>query len=240
MGSTSKIGKQRQESAVKKARVAICVPSGGGWEPDFGRSLMKLIAYTQKYLNQSVELMVLTKESSMLCLNRHKLAVQALQNKADFLLWIDDDMVFPENSLERLLRARKEMVGVNYTTRKNTKTSPVRTIACGLEEEEIFSLGKTGERKYEEVASSGFGLTLIQANVFRSMEPPFFLQDWVPAGKCYCGEDVFFFAKAWNELGLNLWIDHELSVEVEHIGRHAYGHKDLPIKTLPLKKAEGE
>jgi hypothetical protein len=50
--------------------------------------------------------------------------------------------------------------------------------------------------------------------------------DWIPQLKCYCGEDVYFCQKLV-ESGTDLWIDHELSRAVKHVGSYSYGHDDL-------------
>ena len=44
--------------------------------------------------------------------------------------------------------------------------------------------------------------------------------------KAYCGEDVYFCQKLV-DAGARLYIDHDLSVQVQHIGSYSYGHEDL-------------
>jgi len=197
------------------------------WQPGFGKSLMNLIAYTA--VRKDLELMVLTKASSMLCYNRHILAVRALKEKATHILWIDDDMVFPKDTLVRLLHAKKPFVACNCTTRAR----PARSLARYADEKLVDSRGKSG---LEEIATVGFGVAMTQTDLFKKMRPPFFLQDWVPANQGYCGEDVYFCAKAYNELRVNPWIDHALSQEILHLGTQAFGHKDIIDEEEPVRR----
>lgn len=220
MGSTSKID-------GKKPRVAICIPSGGMWQPAFGKSLMHLIAWTTP--RKDLELMVLTKASSMLCYNRHNLAMRSIKEGATHILWLDDDMVFPKDTLVRLLHAKKPFVACNCTVRAR----PARALARYEDETVVDSRGKTG---LEECATVGFGVAMTQTNIFMKTQPPFFLQDWVPATQHYCGEDIYFCSKMYNELGINPWIDHKLSQEILHLGTQAFGHSDIVDKEEPVRR----
>ena len=68
----------------------------------------------------------------------------------------------------------------------------------------------------------GLAVTLIEASAFMKLRPPLFLMDWIPDLNCYCGEDVYFCQKL-SEAGVKLYVDHDVSQRIRHIGTQAFG-----------------
>jgi hypothetical protein len=75
----------------------------------------------------------------------------------------------------------------------------------------------------EEVGSIGTGIMLIKKEVFQNMSEPWFDMPWQVGKRGYMGEDVFFCKKA-QELGFKVYIDHDVSKEIGHIGTFEFKH----------------
>lgn len=60
--------------------------------------------------------------------------------------------------------------------------------------------------------------------------------DWIPALGTYCGEDVYFSQKM-AEIGVDLWIDHDISREISHVGKKKYSFDDIDEKDLEIHNA---
>lgn len=131
----------------------------------------------------------------------------ARQVGASHILFIDADLRFPENTLDRLLAHDREIVAANYVQRTMDAWCVSRVKGQSLSSE-----GRTG---LQPVDSTGFGVMLIKCSVFDHLELPWF--DTPFDGQTHVGEDVYFCRKA-REAGLSVWIDHDLSQDVRHQG----------------------
>jgi Glycosyl transferase family 2 len=212
---------------VKSLNVFVCIPSGSHWLADFGKSLALMFSYYSHvkvpgYGQQKLSLV--TMESSMLGQARETLVKRALKEKADYVLFLDSDMVFPHDTIHRLLKHAKEFICGAYTCR----TYPVRPTAVGYDGKKINSLDRKG---IEKIQHAGFGVCLIKLDVVKKLRPPLFLMDFIPALGTQCGEDVYFSQKM-AEIGVDLWVDHDLSKELGHVGKRIYSFKDIDPKDL--------
>jgi hypothetical protein len=149
---------------------------------------------------------------SIIANNRTLLVHTAAKAKASHILFIDADMRLPKEALERLLAHKKDIVGVNYKQR----TRDEWTARKG----ETF-IDSTDTSGIEPVDTLGFGVLLINMNVFlgklRSVPPNCFAQPFDQSTGTFVGEDVYFCTVA-KEAGFTIWVDHDLSHEIKHIG----------------------
>jgi hypothetical protein len=86
----------------------------------------------------------------------------------------------------------------------------------------------------EEVGSIGTGIMLIKREVFEGMSEPWFDMPW-QTSRGYMGEDVFFCKKA-QELGYKIYIDHDVSKEIGHIGTFEFRHDHTWIVKEEMEK----
>jgi GT2 family glycosyltransferase len=86
----------------------------------------------------------------------------------------------------------------------------------------------------QEVGSIGTGIMLIKRRVFEGMSEPWFDMPWQTT-RGYMGEDVFFCRKA-RELGFKVYIDHDVSHEIGHIGTFEFGHPHTWIVKEEMEK----
>jgi hypothetical protein len=197
-----------------KLDIAISIPTHGAWENDFAIGVMAMISHTaSKY--PGLVTRVHTAASSILLQNRYDLVRMARNSGSTHMLWLDDDMTFPPDTLVRLLRAEKGIVGANYISRK-----PPHAPVAAKDEKRIVSHGKTGIEKADHM---GLGVCLMAMDVFEAVPSPYFYFGWSPKDEQFIGEDVWFF-RAARKAGYELWVDHDLSNEIGHIGTFEYTH----------------
>jgi len=127
-------------------------------------------------------------------------------------------MRFPPNLLERLLSHDKDVVACNYATRR----LPVKTVAFSdfAELKCVYSGDKTG---LEEVDAVGMGAMLIKTEIFKKLPLPWFSISYLPSGNMYIGEDIYF-CKLAQANGMKVYVDHDLSKDVKHIGVMEFTH----------------
>jgi len=208
--------------AARDIHVAVCIPSGDTWKAQTAKCVALMFSYFGLHRVKGArtqKMSLISMQSSMLSFSRELSVKKALQSGATHVLFIDSDMTFPMNVANRLLEHKKSFVGANCTTRK----FPVETVAHTLGGERLISTGKHG---LEEVQHVGLAVVLIDLEPVKKLSQPLFLMDWIPELKAYCGEDVYFCQKLVAE-GEKLYIDHDLSVKVCHVGSYKYGHEDV-------------
>lgn len=208
-----------KEYKYPDAKVAVCVPSGGEWKSGTAVSAIMLVTDFMQYGVpglRSRTVHVNSTESSMLVANRHNSVKVTLKTGASHLLFIDSDMRFPPWALRRLMSHNLPIVAANCTRR----AFPVTGTALDFDGKDVVSKGKTGLEKVRQV---GGAFMLIRRDVLEKLKPPLFLMDWVPEMDGYCGEDIYF-SQLVQAAGYDMWVDHDLSNYIGHIGNFTYGH----------------
>lgn len=189
--------------------------------------LARLVQYEAK--RGENEITLLQMPGTLIFTQREQLAADALNLGMEQLLWIDSDQRFPVNTLEVLQSHGVAVVGANATTRRE----PILPTALNLRLErkdgevmqvweKVESRGKSG---VEQVTAVGFAATLIERAVFERIPKPWFDVIWTNAGKVI-GEDVAFCVKCL-EHSIPVYVDHELSMSVGHIGTRVFGWDDV-------------
>jgi len=146
----------------------------------------------------------------------------ALEQNATHTLWIDSDMSFPEDTLLRFLRRDEPIVGINAMSRR----PPYRCTAQVRPDEPMVT--NPDSSGLEKAHRMGFGMMWIATSVFREMEAPYFDFEWVPEKNCWRGEDYYFFEKA-RKLGHSFYVDHDLSLWVQHHGDFGFNPAMLGV-----------
>ena len=146
--------------------------------------------------------MILLRGSSNLQHARNMVVEGALAHHADYLLLVDTDMIFPGDTVERLLAHEKDIVGCAYRRRGGDMDILVRPIPEPM----------TGCRPVELLPT---GLMLIKMSVFETWERPWFWFGTNEETRRLAGEDLIFCHEA-HKRGYELWCDWDLSKEVGH------------------------
>ena len=195
-------------------KICIGLLSNRGFQQQMVDAYGKLVAYSAKLYDLHFEMAT---EGYTIAENRNSLAAKACQNDCSHLLMIDDDMVFPEYTLESLMRHDKDIVAINYHPRQfgdgymvwvKGEMAGARTPESRL------------PRTLFECDGVGFGSVLIKTELFRKIERPWFGWQMYDTGMVKEGEDFYFCRKA-REAGYTIWCDPTIK-PIFHIGKHLF------------------
>lgn len=201
-------------------KVVVCIPTHDRWLAGFGFDFAHMIGFFvgNPACIPPPQLAIHYCMTSLLHDGRQQLVNAAKQSGGTHILWLDNDMRFPKETLHILLHHEKEIVGVNYMTRR----PPFRFTAKGMDGDEcVTNKSKTG---LEEVSHIGFGCLLTDIRVFEGDGPHFsFGWEAVEGGKGFrpVGEDVHFCRLAQAKK-FKVYVDHDLSNQIGHIGEFTY------------------
>lgn len=150
---------------------------------------------------------------------RHNLALSAMRkHAATHILWVDADQGFPRDAFHRLLAHDREIVGCTYPRRQGAHISSATDL-----DGQPFKASSTG---LEQAGVIGFGLLLTRISVFEGEhDMPLFAHHDEHG---YCTEDVTFCRKV-RARGHEIWVDHDLSRAVRHIGSISLGHEHMEL-----------
>lgn len=125
----------------------------------------------------------------MLDIMRNRLAEMAVEEGFSHLFMLDVDMLYPADSLMRLLRDDVDIV-CGLACRRTPPHVPVCLQPTA--ERFVFEVQMPKERGLLKCGAVGGGGTLINTDVFRALDPPYFsYQHRMPDGK-QVGEDLYF------------------------------------------------
>jgi hypothetical protein len=150
-------------------------------------------------------------EGSYIHSNRTQLAKLALDQQMDYMFFMDHDVVFPADTLCRLLSHNKDIVFGKYSRRE---TEP-KSLVMGLDGKLVtdFPSGLF------PCASGPAGCMLIKMSVFANLPKPWFHVVVNDDGSVSESEDSWFCAQA-HSVGLSVWCDP--SIKVDHYGEAVY------------------
>ena len=205
-------------------RVAICIPARGQMEVTTAFDLTRMAAYMA--VKKNIDLNVYTSQGTLIFDQRNSLVHTAVVEKCDYILFIDADMRFPKTTLERLLAHNKDIIGVNATTRMMPPKPTARNIQINEDGSvdwlEVLSNKEKGIGKVDAI---GCGVMLIKTSCLKNIPQPYFYFEQLLKGKLL-GEDIYFCIKA-KDAGIDTWVDHDLSMEIGHVGSYTYGWDDI-------------
>jgi hypothetical protein len=69
----------------------------------------------------------------------------------------------------------------------------------------------------EKVDVLPHGMVMVHRSVYEKIPQPHYLQEYVTELNLEIGEDIYFCNKA-KAAGFDVWVDHDLSKEIAHIG----------------------
>ena len=199
-----------------KITLAIC--TNRGIKPKTTQALLDMVAYSK-----NIDFHILVAERGYtISENRNYCVIQAQKNGSDYLFFVDDDMTFPEDTLERLLEHKKEVVGVSSYSRCLPLSSTV-----GLMDSKGEYMHPDMHSEWEmqvprelfECYFVGAGVMLIDMNVFNNIKSPSFEFTYDENGQVVNGEDGTF-CKKIRDAGMAVWCDG--SIPVGHLGEYEF------------------
>jgi len=189
---------------VPLPKVAIRLPSGDMVHADFAMALAGLCNSTPP-----LDTPIVNVKSSIIAIARNNAVKRARQLAADYLFFLDSDMVFPRTTLHRLLIHRKDIVGATYPRR----VPPYSALGSALEINPTCDAVGLTEMKHMPT-----GCLLIRMAVFDALSEPHFRFLSDESTGVVFGEDYVFCDRA-REAGFRIWCDTVLSREIGHIGQ---------------------
>jgi hypothetical protein len=162
------------------------------------------------------------------------------------VLWIDSDIAFNPDDVERIRKWNKDIVAGAYPM----KGWPIMTVQPLPGKSVSFVENGT----LEEVMCAATGFLYIKANVFKTIQSelklpecntsfsapqiPFFQPAiWdIGSNKSYLGEDFSFCMRA-RQCGYAIWLD--TGIKLGHIGKYTYEWEDVIKKTGQSPKISG-
>lgn len=208
------------------AKIAIALVSHDMVPFRFAADLGALMAHTVACMPDEVEVRINTIQGTYVHTARQEMMMQLVAAGVTHILWIDTDMSFPPDALVRLLHHQKYVVGINYAKRTLDPPSFVALKEVGGDEEYGRFLRTFEEDTgLEEVEGLGFGMTLMRTVIAGALphpsEGPWFGHEWLPKRRNWVGEDIYF-CNLLRAAGVPMYVDHDLSKEVGHIGQFIY------------------
>ena len=170
--------------------------------------------------------------NSLIYDSRNGLSAKALMNGYDRVLWLDSDMVFDADLLERL-SVDMEKQNLDYVCglffMRHIPTGPCvySDIIYRAEEDHLHSeavqVKEYPPDRIFEIKGSGFGAVLMKTEVLKDVwehyGPPF-------DPMTQLGEDLSFCWRV-SQLGHRMWCDP--GIKVGHCGQYVYSEKDYKI-----------
>lgn len=186
-------------------KLAVATPSTGTIKTKTVESLIKLFkAYP--------DAIFLSHEGSILHHMRERLVKKAIELGCTHLLFVDSDMVFDKDELQRLVEANKDVVGANYNRRKlpleNTASISEQVIEDKPENDDVLKADYVGT-----------GFMLIKLSIFDFLPEPWFFFESNGDGDLVQGED-YWFCQLARKHNFEVWCD--LSANVGHVGDYIY------------------
>jgi hypothetical protein len=204
--------------------LAICIPARDEVHSGFAKDLAVLSAKWYASVPAGIRFDIHMVSGTLIADQRMKLVRMALDGGVDYILFLDSDMRFPSDVIVSLMRHDLDIVAANYATRR----LPVKTVAFKNFQKLQYVTSDSSKAGLEEVDAVGMGCMLIKANVFRNMAEPWFQIGYSPDWKAYIGEDMYFCREA-QKAGFKVYIDHDVSKQVRHIGVLEFMHEHVDL-----------
>lgn len=192
---------------------------------------MSLIGLVSDFSRQFVgcptqQIRIFHKKGSILPQLRQQLVEDALKQGASHMLFVDSDQVFPAETLRALYEHHLPVVAANIPTKMFPANPTARKMVNGKLESVYSTERATGLERVDRV---GTGIMLLDMRVFARLGPkPWFNLKWKEETGDFMGED-WYFCELLEKAGYNIYIDHDLSREIGHIGSLTYTH-DLILR----------
>ena len=183
-------------------KILIAIPSGDDLAAEFVQSLLALRPVDH------VEIKIQT--GSLVYLSREILSAYAINNGFDYVLWLDTDMVFKPDLLEKLIEDDVDMAaGLFFQRRPPCEPAIWKTIECG-EGENRFDAKYLDypEEQLFEIDACGMAAVLVKGEVLRAVHERYHRTFEPISGY---GEDISFCIRAKN-CGFKIWCDSRVKV----------------------------
>lgn len=209
-------------------KLALCVPSAGTWKADFGMSFASMCVHLGSSLfepDQDRQVVVLDKRTSMLPRSRQECLEDALLQSCTHALFLDTDQSFPADICHKLMAWKKPVVAANIALKCLPSFPNARQRGATA-----FGVPVTSDphkHGLEKVWRVGTGIMLIDMAIMADIPKPWFEVRYDQKEGQYVGED-WCFCECVEKAGHAIYIDHDASRTVGHIGEYVFTHGNIP------------
>lgn len=211
-------------------KLALGIPSLGECKMDFCFSLSQMCVYMSAALfeeGQSREVLFLDKRTSNIPRSRQECMEDAILQDCTHLLFLDTDQIFPMDTAHRLLRWRKPVVACNIPLKTIPSFPTARLRGPTPFGIPLYSNSTSNPMGLEKVWRVGSGIMLIDLSIMKAIPKPWFELRYSDKHQQFVGED-WYFCKKVEDAGNDIYIDHDLSRHVSHVGNFQYTHAHIP------------
>lgn len=201
--------------SLKKSKLAVLVPCRDTLHSAHAMCLTELVKLNTM---NNIDTHVIMEASTILLTQRERLALEAQNIGAEYMLWLDSDMVFPASTALRLLAHKEPVVAANYIRRQ----PPYKGVAYQTIGDWQNPLPYETYDELIEVEGVGMGCMLVKTEILNKIERPWFEFGWTSQTDDWLGEDMIFCQKM-AAAGYTVKIDTQLSMETRHLGTYAFG-----------------
>ena len=192
-------------------RTLIAVPCMDQVAAPFAQNLAQMQKNGEVYISFLI--------GSLIYESRNNLAKQAMQAKADYIMWLDSDMTFAPDTMTRLQKHMEN--GLDIVTGIYFRRRPPFTPTLFKELRRTDDPNVAEHANFDdypsdslfEIAGCGFGCVMTRVSVLEDVMLNY--QDWF-GPVCGLGEDLSFCLRA-RELGYKIYCDS--SIKCGHIGQ---------------------
>jgi len=212
----------------KTLHIAIGIPSLDMWHADFAMSLIGLVTDLKQVPVpgfDGVRVSIINQRSSAIPQLRQQITEEAQKIEANYILWVDSDQMFPKDTARRLIAHDKDVIGCNIAVKRLPSLPTARKYVeqWPLTGDIVYT--KPESTGIEKVWKLGCGVMLVKMSVFDRLKKPYFNFGWNETTG-FVGEDWFFCSQLWDN-NIELYIDHDLSKEIGHIGVYSHRMEDV-------------
>jgi hypothetical protein len=193
-------------------RLAIAAPTRDLVPASFAVDLAELYACT-KQLGPFEDVTIHFVASSYIHAGQERVLEDVITHwRATHVLWLETDMAFPKDTALRLAQHQLPIVATNAVMRHY----PIRFTAI---KDGARIETRPDSRGLQEVDACGLAVMLMRTDVVRALDKPWFRHEW--DGQDAVGHDAVF-CRRLRDAGHRIYIDHDLSKEIGHIGLHTF------------------
>lgn len=201
--------------STKKGKLAVCIPTRDTLHSAHAMSLVELVKFNTM---NNIDTHVFMDASTILLTQRERLATMAVDLGAEYILWVDSDMVFPATTAVRLMAHNEDIVAANYIRRQ----LPAKGVAYENIGDWDNPLDFDVYDGLVPVEGVGMGCMLMKTEIFTELPKPWFDFQWSPTSNDFMGEDMVLCQKI-AATGRTVKIDTVLSQELRHLGTWGFG-----------------
>lgn len=179
-------------------KILVAVPCMDTWPVNFGVSLIEMLMFSQKYMDDEIHLCPIA--NSLVYDARNILSLTAIEQNYDYVLWLDSDMVFNPHTLSSMLNTLKSysnhsmLTGVYYMRKPPHTPVLYKTIAepeltDGQMQKKIETMTDIPDTLFE-VEGCGFGCVLTSVSILKEVwdkfGPAFTPYPWASEDMSFC------------------------------------------------------